>query len=103
MNLKEFIKEVLLDIDGAVIEVNKENIHRAYFVEGENKRTIEFDIAVSTEEINSKKGKAGIKVLQFAEAGGGLSRENKNSTVSRIAFGVNLESMSKEEKAKCEF
>jgi len=49
------------------------------------------------EETDTKNGKAGIRVLQFAEAGGDLSKENKNSTVSRIQFGVHIDSMTKEE------
>ena len=61
---------------------------------------MEFDIAVSVEETGSKSGKAGIKVLQFAQAGGDLSKENKNSTVSRIQFGVHIDAMTKEEDAR---
>jgi len=38
--------------------------------------------------------------LQFAEAGGDISKENKNSTVSRIQFGVHIDSMTKEEEAR---
>jgi hypothetical protein len=60
-------------------------------------RTIEFDIAVSAEETDQKSGKDGIKVLQFAEAGGDISKDNKNSTVSRIIFGLRIEPSTKEE------
>ena len=53
-----------------------------------DKRCIEFDVAVSVEENKTKRGKAGIKVLEFAELGGGIDKEIKNSTVSRIQFGI---------------
>ena len=61
---------------------------------------MEFDIAVSVEDTDAKSGKAGIKVLQFAEAGGDISKETKNSTVSRIKFGINVDTATKAEEMR---
>jgi len=52
------------------------------------------------EESKSTKGKAGIRVLEFVEAGGGVDYENRNSTVSRIRFGVVVDPITKEELRK---
>ncbi|HAT73636.1 MAG: hypothetical protein US30_C0009G0023 [Candidatus Moranbacteria bacterium GW2011_GWF2_36_839] len=100
MNLQEFVKDVLVSIDKAVGEARAETQRDVRFSDSKNQRTVEFDIAVSVEEKDSKNGKAGIRVLQFAEAGGDISKENKNSTVSRIQFGVHIDSMTKEEEAR---
>lgn len=98
MELKDFVKKVLVDLDGAVSEARGEMQRDVHFSDGKDHRTVEFDIAVSAEEVNQKSGKAGVKVLQFAEAGGNLSKENKNSTVSRVRFGVRIDHMTKEEE-----
>ena len=100
MKLQEFVKDVLISIDKAVEEARGETRRDIKFSDSKNQRTVEFDIAVSVEEKNAKDGKAGIRVLQFAEAGGNISKENKNSTVSRIQFGVHIDSMTKEEEAR---
>ena len=100
MNLEEFVKSVLVSIDKAVEEARKETRRDIHFSNTGDRRTVEFDIAVSAEETDSKNGKAGIRVLQFAEAGGDISEENKNSTVSRIQFGVYINEKTKEEEAQ---
>ena len=97
MNLQEFVKNVLVNIDRAVEEARKETRRDISFSNTPDRRTVEFDIAVSAEETDTKNGKAGIRVLQFAEAGGDISKENKNSTVSRIQFGVHIDAMTREE------
>jgi len=90
----------LLDITGAISESTSEAPYSMRLQSAGDKRTIEFDIAVSAEEKNSKSGGAGIKVLQFLEAGGKLDNETKNSTVSRIKFGINVNLLNKEDQAK---
>ncbi len=99
MNLKDFVKNVLVDINSAVDEARGTTTREITFSEKDNARTVEFDIAVSAEETDQKSGKAGIKVLQFAEAGGNLSQESKNSTVSRIVFGLRISPSTKAEQA----
>ena len=100
MDLQEFVKSVLVSIDKAVEGARTETRRDISFSNTADKRTVEFDIAVSVEETDSKSGKAGIRVLQFAEAGGDLTKENKNSTVSRIQFGVHIDAMTKEEESR---
>ena len=95
MELKVFVKKVLVDLDTAIKEAGQETEHGVSFSDNKEQRTVEFDIAVTTEETDAKSGKAGIKVLQFVEAGGDISKENKNSTVSRITFGVHIDSITK--------
>ncbi len=99
MNIEEFVQNVLVSIDKAVDTARNQMNRDINFADTKDQRTVEFDIAVSVEETDSKSGKAGIKVLQFAEAGGDLSKENKNSTVSRIKFGIHIDSMTKQEDA----
>ena len=90
MDLESFVKTTIIQIIKAVKESSKElDLGEEIFVGTRaDKRCIEFDVAVSAEEGDVKKGKAGIRVLQFIEGGGELSKEVKNSTVSRIQFGV---------------
>lgn len=99
MEIKDFVKKVLTDLVSAVEETRKESVRDMSLTDNKDQRTIEFDIAVSVEEESSASGKAGIKVLQFAEAGGNLSKEIKNSTVSRVKFGIRVDSMTKSEEA----
>lgn len=99
MNLQEFIKEVLIQIDSAVDEARNTTKRDVSISTTQNQRAIEFDIAVTSEATDTTTGKAGIRVLQFAEAGGDLSFENKNSTVSRIKFGVHMDTLTKGEDA----
>lgn len=100
MDLQDFVKNVLTDINLAVDEARKLTSRDISFSEKDNARTIEFDIAVSAETADKKSGKAGIKVLQFAEGGGDISKEKKNSTISRITFGLRIDSMTKEEQER---
>lgn len=100
MNLQEFVKNVLVEINAAVDEARQITSRDISFSEKDNARTVEFDVAVSAESSDKKSGKAGIKVLQFAEGGGDISKENKNSTVSRITFGLRIDPMTKNEVAK---
>lgn len=100
MNLQDFVKDVLVSLDKAVDAARIEMKRDVHFSDTKEQRTVEFDIAVSAEEVDIKSGKAGIKVLQFTEAGGNLSKENKNSTVSRIKFGIRVSQMTKEESVQ---
>ncbi|OGC14495.1 hypothetical protein A3J90_03835 [candidate division WOR-1 bacterium RIFOXYC2_FULL_37_10] len=100
MELKEFIKKVLLDINGAVNEASNEAKRKIRIYGATNIRQIEFDIAVSVEESSTKSGNAGVKVVSFAQIGGDMSIENKNSTVSRIKFGVCVDAVTSEESAR---
>ncbi|MFH1894674.1 MAG: trypco2 family protein [Patescibacteria group bacterium] len=100
MELKQFVKSVLKDVVDAVEEMRQESSRDMHLNVGENKRTVEFDIAVTVEDSTSSSGKAGIKVFQVVEGGGGISKDLKNSSVSRIKFGVYIDELTKEEEAQ---
>lgn len=98
MELKEFVKKVLIDLDQTITEVNKETSRDIRFRSVSGKRNeIEFDIAVIVEN-NGKKGEeAGIKIFDMIQAGVENSKEQKNSTVSRISFGLQIGAYTREE------
>ncbi len=100
MELKEFVKSVLKDVVGAVEETREDSIRDMHLGSGKDTRTVEFDIAVTVEDSTKGSGKAGIKVFQLIEGGGEVSKEAKNSSVSRIKFGVSINRITKEEEAK---
>ena len=98
MELRDFVQNVLTDIDAAVDGARREMKRDVHLSETKDQRTVEFDVAVSVETTDEATGKAGIKVLQFVEGGGTLSQETRNSTVSRIKFGVHINPRTKEEQ-----
>jgi hypothetical protein len=99
MKLQEFVKNVLVEIDSAVQEARKETSRDIAFSHTKDNRTVEFDVAVSVEESDAKSGGGGIKVIHFAEASGQATKSVKNSTVSRIQFGVKIDELTKDEQA----
>ncbi len=102
MDLKEFVKNVLKDTIDAVEEIRKESSRDMYLVGGSDERTIEFDIAVTAEDSTSGSGRAGIKVFQVIEGSTDMSKEVKNSTISRIQFGVSINRWTKTEERQHE-
>lgn len=100
MQIKDFVKSVLLELNEAVDEARQQTSRDITFTNTDGKRTVEFDIAVTAEDTTDANGKAGVKVLSFVEAGGNLARGSKNSTVSRIQFGVNVNTLTKSEDAE---
>lgn len=99
MELKEFIKRVLTNITEAVEESRTSSMRDMHLDNLKDQRTVEFDVAVTAENVTSASGKAGVKVFSVIEAGGEASKETKNSTVSRIKFGVYIDRYTKEEQA----
>ena len=100
MDLKEFIKNVLIDLNAGVDDARRATSRNISFSATTEKRTVEFDIAVTVEEIDAKSGKAGVRVLQLVEGGGEISKTAKNSTVSRISFGLHIDTWTKEEQSR---
>ena len=98
MELKEFVKKALVDVVEAVDESASASMREIYLLPTVDSRTVEFDIAVSVEKESTKGGKAGIKVLEFVEGGGALESISRNSTVTRIRFGVQVSSATKAEE-----
>lgn len=99
MDLKDFVKNVLIDLNAAVDEARGAANRDIKFTENERQRTIEFDIAVTAQEKDATSGKAGVKVLGIVEGGGQLSKEMTNSVVSRVAFGLTINHLTKQEQA----
>lgn len=99
MELKDFVKKVIMDLDQAITEAN-ENTNRKVKFKGvkESRTALEFDVAVTVESTDSGKGGEGIKVWGIGEAGGDISSKQKNSTVSRVSFGVDISELTKEEQ-----
>jgi hypothetical protein len=100
MEIREFVSKVLGDLVAAVDEASSGSSRTIILAGTSETRTVEFDIAVSVEENKTTSGRAGIKVLQFVEAGGDLDLEHRSSTVSRIRFGVTVDFHTKAEKEK---
>ena len=100
MELKEFVKNVLVDIDEAISAARAQTDRDISFSKSKGgNRTVEFDIAVTVEREGEKGGGGGIKIFS-AEVGGKVNTVNKNSTVSRISFGVDIEELTKEEQRR---
>ncbi len=99
MELKDFVKKVILDLDRAVSEANNETDREIRFKGVKEQRTaVEFDVAVTVESKDSGNGGGEIKVWGIVQAGMTTSNELKNSTVSRVTFGVDISEYTKIEK-----
>lgn len=99
MELKEFVKKVIIDLDEAVTEANNETKREIRFKGVKEHRTaLEFNVAVTVESESSGKGGGEIKVWGIGQAGVGVSTEQKNSTVSRVSFGVDIAEYTKKER-----
>lgn len=95
MDLKTFVKEAVLNIVQATEEVSKE-LSRKVRLHRKDHENIQFDVAVTVEDNNSKSG--GLQILQVLK--GDLSTESKNSTSSRICFSLLVDSQTNEEFEK---
>lgn len=100
MDIKDFVKTILLQLNEAVDEVREQTSRDIKFVSTDGKRTVEFDIAVTAEDVQKATGKAGVKVLSIIEGSGDIAKESKNSSVSRVQFGLQIDSRTKEEAAR---
>jgi hypothetical protein len=101
MEIKEFVKNVLKDLVDAVEEVRRDSSRDMKLSSHkESNQTVEFDIAVTVEDTTAGSGKAGIKIFQMIEGGGEMSKESKNSSVSRIKFGIYIDTSTKAESAE---
>ena len=99
MELKEFVKKVIIDLDGAVSEANTETKREVRFKGVKEHRTaLEFDVAVTVESSKSGKGGGEIKVWGIGEIGASGHILQKNLTVSRVSFGVDVSEYTKAEE-----
>jgi hypothetical protein len=97
MDLKEFVKNVLLEVNEAVDEAGEATSREIRFTQTNSARTIEFDVAVTASKETAGEGKAGVKVLTFIDAGGKIAQQTTNSTVSRVQFGLYISDTTKAE------
>lgn len=102
MELGEFVSTVLSDLVNAVEEASTKSIRDIHLSQRQDSRTVEFDIAVTAENTLSGGGKAGIKVINFFEINGGAEGAVRNSTVSRVQFGVTIDTSTKAQNIKFE-
>ena len=101
MELKEFVKQVLVDLTKAVEEGRKETGRGMYLTGSkDSNRSVEFDIAVTVHDTEGAKGSGGIKVFQMIEGGGEMTKETINSTVSRVKFGISVNNLSDAEVSR---
>ena len=101
MELKEFVKKVLIDLDQAVSEANAEADREIRFKGVKDQRTaVEFDVAVTVENKDSGAGGGEIKVWGIGQIGAKGSTEQTNSTVSHVSFGVDISERTKNEIAE---
>lgn len=101
MKLEEFIEATLTQIVNGVnkaqqkanfngTEINPEiSGGSVVLINSENRRveSVEFDVAVTTEESTGNKGGAGIFIAPFG-IGGQAETGSKNTSVSRVRFNV---------------
>lgn len=101
MELKDFVKKVIIDLDKAISEANNETNREIRFKGVKEQRTaVEFDVAVTVESTGTGKSGGEIKVWGIGQIGATGSIESKNSTVSRVSFGVDISEYTKKEKTE---
>ncbi len=90
MELKQFIANALSDIREGVTDANTNPNSDHIFSIAINKdnNSVEFDIAVTAETGTGTKTGGGIKVLELLDLGAKLEENAKNTSVTRIKFGV---------------
>lgn len=102
MDLREFVRETLVEIQYGVHAAIKECLADKDFrgainpvwgagwdaITEKHVRLVEFDVAVTVSEASTVGGKAGIKVFSIAEVGAEGTGKTENSTVSHIKFSV---------------
>lgn len=99
MDLKEFVTKVIVDLDQAVSEADRQTNREIRFKGYKDNRTaVEFDVAVTVEATNSTTGGGGIKVWGMADVDGRMATENRNSTISRVSFAIAIDEKTKQEK-----
>lgn len=102
MDLREFVAESLVQIQegiqdaierrgataasaGTINPIWRDIPSRSW---ADHVQNVEFDVAVTVVDKTSTEGKAGLKIVSVAEVGGGLSKGEEHTTVSRIKFTV---------------
>ncbi len=100
MELKEFIKNVLNDIIEGVEEVRSSSIRDLRVQGDKDKSAIEFEVAVTVESTESASKGGKIKVIELVQGGIETIKDQKNSSVSKIKFSVQIDSETKNESQR---
>lgn len=96
MELKDFVKNTLLDIVNGVKEAQIENQSGSMIVPQENHpnsgrtETVHFDVAIEASNKNSEGGKAGVSVAGFLSGGVAGETMSGESRVSRVQFDLRV-------------
>lgn len=98
MELGAFVKSILIDLDKAVEEANSEMGREVRFADNQDKRTVEFDIAVTVDEKTGGKAGGNVKVLGLFDAGSDIKKEKSFNSVSRLQFGLHVSRQTKQEE-----
>lgn len=108
MDLKEFVKETLIQISAGVQEsliavrqtggyvnpatrINVTNTDSSHFSSMQNGRQVflvDFDVTITVEEETGTNAQAKIKVASILSLGAGGESGNKNSAINKISFKV---------------
>lgn len=97
MEIEDFVHSVITQLDRAVSRAGENTEREVSFSYNSDNNLVEFDIAVTATSGDKKSGKAGIKVLSFAEGGGEITKSEVSSTVSRVKFGIRIAPQTKKE------
>ena len=95
MELKDFIKKVILDIEKARTEINSETKKEYTYsksMSADSKWWIDFDLIVASENSNWWTWWAKIEVLWFIKAWWELETNSKISSSNRIKFSLYTDS-----------
>lgn len=95
MEIKEFVKQVLIDLDGAVEEAREGTKRDVHFSPS---KPVEFDIAVTVNSQNAKGGDAKVNIFEVVRVGGEASTTRSDETVTRIKFSVGIDKWTKSEE-----
>ena len=97
MELREFIKNVLTDIIEGVEDVRLSAV-RDLCVQGDkDKSAVEFEVAVIVESTDSTSKGGKIKVMELLQGGTESTKDQRNSSVSKIKFSVQIDQETKRE------
>lgn len=109
MELKEFVKETIVQVVEGIDEANAALSEKTAFVASANIQTnktyqstvdkegihhyvtdLEFDVAINVQNSETKEGRGSVEVLTVINIGGKGSCENTSSSTSRIKFSLPL-------------
>jgi hypothetical protein len=102
MEIKEYVKTVLKEVITGLEESEQELGREMHLSVPQDNKSVEFDIATTVENSLGKQGnlKGAVKVLGFGvDSAGEMKAESKDSSTSRIKFGVYVNTQNKKQEA----